>query len=43
MDLATMSNGDNVTKTCHFFVLGQFDAVRLVQSGYFLCIFTVVH
>ena len=43
MDLATMGNGDNVTKTCHFFVLWQFDAVGLVQPGHFLCVFTVVH
>lgn len=43
MDLATMSNGNNVTKTCHFFVLGQLDAVGLVQPGYFLRILTVVH
>lgn len=43
MDLATMSNGNNITKTSYFFVLGQFDAVGLVQPGYFLCILAVVH
>ena len=43
MNFATMSNRNYVTEASHFGILGEMNAVRLIQPSYSLSIFTVVH
>ncbi len=43
VDLAAMSNGDDVTKSCHLGVPGEADAIGFIQPSHSLGIVTVVH